>query len=85
MTKANLGKWRRFETKELDLPPTRDYDAAAIKALREQLQISQANLARILNTSLITVQQWEHEVNRPSGTSARLLQILERKGIEAFQ
>jgi putative transcriptional regulator len=85
MTKAILGKQRRFESKDLDIPSTRNYDAVAIKAIREQLQISQATLAMILNTSLSTVQQWEHGVNSPAGSSARLLQILERKGVEAFQ
>lgn len=35
--------------------PVPGYDSAAIKALRERFQISQATLAAILNTSLATV------------------------------
>ena len=75
---------RRFESKALDLPMVPEYDRAAIKALRERFEISQATLAMVLNTSLSTVKQWEMGAKRPSGTSAKLLDVLGRKGLDAL-
>ncbi len=67
----------------LCLEPVQDYDAAKIKALRERLQVSQAVLASVLNTSASTVRKWEVGDKRPSGPSQKLLDIIERKGLEA--
>ncbi|MYL97808.1 helix-turn-helix domain-containing protein [Novosphingobium sp. FGD1] len=67
----------------LCLKPVQDYDAAKIKALRERLQLSQAVLASVLNTSASTVRKWEVGDKRPSGPSQKLLDIIERKGLEA--
>lgn len=55
----------------------------SMKALRERLQLSQAVLASVLNTSASTVRKWEVGDKRPSGPSQRLLDIIERKGLEA--
>jgi putative transcriptional regulator len=41
-------------------------------------------LASILNTSLSTVRQWEIGRKRPSGPSLKLLDLLDRKGLEAL-
>lgn len=67
----------------LCLEPVQDYDAARIKALRERLQLSQAVLASVLNTSASTVRKLEVGDKRPSGPSQKLLDIIERKGLEA--
>ena len=67
----------------LCLEPVQDYDATKVKALRERLQLSQAVLASVLNTSTSTVRKWEVGDKRPSGPSQKLLDILERKGLEA--
>jgi len=67
----------------LCLEPVKDYDAAKVKALRERLQLSQAVLASVLNTSASTVRKWEVGDKRPSGPSQRLLDVIERKGLEA--
>lgn len=74
----------RILTRPLSVSPVPDYDPAAIKALRKKLQISQEMLATILNTSLSTVRQWEIGIKRPGGTSAKLLDLLDRKGIEVL-
>lgn len=60
-----------------DMPPKK------IKSLREKAQISQAVLAAILNISLSTVQKWEVGDKKPSGPSLKLLNLIERKGLEA--
>lgn len=67
----------------LCLEPVQCYDAARVKALRERLNLSQAVLASVLNTSASTVRKWEVGDKRPSGPSQRLLDIIERKGLEA--
>ena len=53
------------------------------EALRERLHLSQAVLASVLNISASTVRKWEVGDKRPSGPSQKLLDIIERKGLEA--
>jgi putative transcriptional regulator len=60
-----------------------EMSAQQIKSLRESVQVSQAVLTAILNTSVSTVQKWEIGDKRPSGPSLKLLHLIERKGIEA--
>ncbi len=61
-----------------EIPPER------IKALREKARVSQAVFAAILNTSVSTVQKWEIGAKKPSGPSLKLLNLIERKGLEAL-
>lgn len=67
----------------LCLDPVPAYSSDEIRALRDQLQLSQAVLAAVLNTSLSTVRKWEGGEKHPSGPSLKLLNLLERKGLEA--
>jgi putative transcriptional regulator len=60
-----------------DLPiPSRRCEAATRSA--------RAVLASVLNTSVSTVRQWEIGDKHPSGPSAKLLDLLDRKGLEAL-
>lgn len=77
-----IDKRKRQKYDLLCLEPVQEYDAARVKALRERLQLSQAVLASMLNTSASTVRKWEAGDKRPSGPSQRLLDIIERKGLE---
>jgi putative transcriptional regulator len=63
--------------------PVGGFDAARIKALRERFKLSQSVLAAVLNTSPSTVRKWEGGDKSPSGPSLRLLDLLERKGLNA--
>lgn len=54
-----------------------------VPALIEQLP-SQVVFAAFLNTSVSTVQKWEIGEKKPSGPSLKLLNVIERKGIEAL-
>jgi len=38
----------------------------------------------VLNTSLSTIRQWEIGEKRPSGPSLKLLDLLDRKGLETL-
>ena len=73
-------KQRQFDA--LCLPPIPPYDGEQIKALRERVKLSQAVLASVLNTSASTVRKWEIGEKHPSGPSLKLLNLLDRKGLE---
>lgn len=75
-------KMRKFVV--LCQAPIPDYDSERIRALRDRFKLSQAVLATVLNTSLSTVRQWEIGDKHPSGSSQKLLNLLERKGLEAL-
>ncbi len=77
----NVHKMRQYDA--LCLDPVPEYDSAKIRALRDHLKLCQAVLASVLNTSLSTVRKWEIGEKRPSGPSSKLLNLLERKGLEA--
>jgi len=73
---------REFDA--LCLPPIKDYSAAQIKRLRQRSKASQAVFAACLNTSASTVQKWEQGQKRPNGPSLKLLDLVDRKGLEAM-
>lgn len=75
-------KMRKFDF--LCLDPVPDYNSEKVRALRDRFNLSQAVLASVLNTSLSTVRQWEVGDKHPSGSSQKLLNLLERKGLEAL-
>jgi putative transcriptional regulator len=75
---------KRFDEFCLPVPEVPKFTSARIKALRERYEITQAFLAALLNTSLSTVRQWEIGAKHPSGSSSKLLDLLERKGLEGL-
>lgn len=79
-----IDKRKMLKFDALCLDPVPDYDSEKIRALRESLKLSQAVLAAVLNTSLSTVRKWEGGEKHPSGPSLKLLNLLERKGLEAM-
>ncbi len=75
-------KMRQYDA--LCLDPIPEYDSEKIRSLRARYQLSQAALASLLNTNPSTVRQWELGDKHPSGPSQKLLNLLERKGLEAL-
>ena len=75
-----IDKRRMQHFDALCLTPVPEYSSAAIKAVRWRYKISQAVLASVLNTSLSTVRQWEIGQKHPSGPSAKLLDLPDRRG-----
>lgn len=73
---------RRIE--ELCLPEARAFAAEEIKAIRKKTRMSQAVFAALLNVGSNTVAQWEQGNRSPSGPSLRLLNVIDRKGVEAI-
>ncbi len=70
--------------KNLCIPEVSEYSPERIISIRKKLSLSQAALASIFNISLSTVQKWEQGYKRPAGASKKLLDIIERKGINAL-
>lgn len=68
----------------LCLEPVPGYSGEQIRSLRERYKISQAVFAAVLNTSPSTVRQWEIGAKHPSGPSLKLLNLLDKKGLEAL-
>ncbi len=68
----------------LCLPEINDYSPAKIISIRKRFQLSQTALASIFNISPSTVQKWEQGNKKPAGASKKLLDLLERKGLDAL-
>jgi putative transcriptional regulator len=82
------------KTGVMDQVTLRDFDARGllpveplrpeqIKGIREASHVSQAVFARLLNTSLSTVQKWEIGQKKPTGTALKLLHLVQKRGLEA--
>lgn len=68
----------------LCLPDIKDYTPQKIVTIRKKFKLSQAALASVFNVSTSTVQKWEQGNKKPTGASKKLLDIMERKGLEAL-
>jgi putative transcriptional regulator len=68
----------------LCLPEIQEYSPEKIISIRKKFKLSQAALASIFNISLSTVQKWEQGNKKPAGASKKLLDIMERKGLDAL-
>ncbi|KAA1195370.1 NadS family protein [Photorhabdus heterorhabditis] len=53
------------------------YKVADVKAIRAQLNISQAEMAEALGTSLDTIKSWEQKRRNPTGLAAKVLAIIQ--------
>jgi len=71
---------REFD--RLCLPPVAPLEPEQIKHIRETSRVSQAVFARLLNTSLSTVQKWEIGQKKPTGTALNLLHLVQKRGLE---
>ena len=71
---------REFD--RLCLPPVEPLEPEEIKQIREASHVSQAVFARLLNTSLSTVQKWEIGQKKPTGTALKLLRLVQERGLE---
>lgn len=70
---------REFD--QLCVSPVAPLKPAEIKQIREASHVSQAVFARLLNTSLSTVQKWEIGQKRPGGTALKLLHLVQKHGL----
>ena len=73
---------RNFD--KLCLAPVHEMKPEDIQNLRKRVKMSQAVFAAYLNTSVSTVQKWEIGEKKPSGIALKLLNLIEKKGLEAL-
>ncbi len=73
---------REFDA--LCLPKVKPLTANQIKRLRLKNKASQGVFAAYLNTSKSTVQKWEQGQKHPNGPSLKLLNLVDRKGLEVL-
>lgn len=64
------------------VPPVTPLKPAQIKRVRESSRVSQGVFARLLNTSMSTVQKWEIGQKKPTGTALKLLHLVQERGLE---
>ncbi|MDZ7696559.1 MAG: DNA-binding transcriptional regulator [Deltaproteobacteria bacterium] len=72
---------REFDA--LCLTPVRAYKPEEIKQIRMRYRVSQAVFAAYLNVSKTSVAGWESGGKRPGPAAVKLLNLVDRKGIEA--
>ena len=75
----NATTMREFD--ELCLPKVKELSPRQIKSIRLREKVSQPVFAKFLNTTLSTVRQWEQGDKHPRGTSLRLLNLIDEKGL----
>lgn len=73
---------REIESLRVEAPKA--YTAYEIKRLRLREKASQAIFAVYLNTSVSTVQKWEVGDKKPSGPALKLLDLVERRGLNVL-
>lgn len=73
---------REFDT--ICPSPVREFSAADIRRLREQLKFSQPVFAHHLHTTVSTVRKWEQGDTRPAGPALKLLNVIADKGLQAI-
>lgn len=78
----NSGIKTSFTKKELDSLgikiPEIQLTAFQIKAIREQMNLSQTVFARLLNVSPSSIRQWEQGKRKPTGSTKVLLELLKK-------
>jgi putative transcriptional regulator len=72
---------REFDA--LCLPPVKTYQPQEIRQIRLRYRVSQAVFATYLNVSKTSVASWESGGKKPGPTAVKLLNLVDRKGIEA--
>ena len=78
----NSGIKSSFTKKELDSLgikiPEIQLTTFQIKAIREQMNLSQTVFARLLNVSPSSIRQWEQGKRKPTGSTKVLLELLKK-------
>ena len=68
----------------LCLPPVHELSPRQIKRIRLREKVSQPVFAAFLNITPSTIKKWETGEKHPCGTSLKLLNLVEKKGLEAL-
>jgi len=72
------GNLENVRVDKVAVTPTNIYEANDVKAIRIRLCMTQRLFAEALGVSVKTIESWEAGTNRPSGSSCRILEMLEK-------
>lgn len=72
------------EIEALAIKPNPEFTPADIKRIRSQSHVSQAVFAKVLGIKTATIQKWEQGLKTPSGAARRLLDVVDRKGLQTL-
>ena len=81
---GGMDKTTLRQLEALCLPKARALSPEPIKAIREKTRMSRSVFAALLNVGPSTVEHWERGLKKPSGPSLRLLDVVDRKGVDAL-
>lgn len=73
---------RRFD--RTCLTDLEELNPQAIRRIRDEAKMSQAIFALTLNVTPSLISQWERGEKKPSGPSLKLLNLADKKGVEAI-
>ena len=68
----------KLRTTVLMVEPTLEYDAKAVRRIRQRLKLPQRAFARLCGVSIKTVEAWESGRNVPNGSARRLFELIEK-------
>ena len=80
-----IGAISKVTMREFDvacLEPVEELNPDQIRALREREHLSQAVFASYLNVSKNLVSDWERGKKRPGGPALKLLNVIQKHGLE---
>lgn len=66
----------RLTVRRIEVAEPREYDAKAVKAVRVDLNVSQAVFAHLLGVSPVLVRSWERGARIPAPVARRLLDLV---------
>lgn len=81
----DIGAISKVTMREFDaacLEPVEALDPDQIRALREREHLSQAVFASYLNVSKNLVSDWERGKKKPGGPALKLLNVIQKHGLE---
>jgi putative transcriptional regulator len=73
---------REFDA--LCLPPARKFTAKDVVRIRKKNHASQSVFATFLNVGKTTVAAWEQGTKKPGGAASKLLDLVDRKGLDVL-
>lgn len=78
----DVATMREFDA--LCLPEIPKYSSSQIKGIRIRCKASQAVFAKYMNTSTSALRKWEIGEKKPSNIALKLLNLVDRKGLDAL-
>jgi putative transcriptional regulator len=79
-----IGKVTMREFDDACLEPVKELTPEDIRALREHAHVSQPVFASYLNVSRNLVSDWERGKKKPGGPALKLLNIIQKRGLEVL-